>query len=166
MLLRRPRPPAASDAREALARFAELEKSPEHVHTYRISPLSLWNAASAGLTIDDVEQTLQTYAKYPVPPSLLVDVREQMERYGRLRIVADPDTDELTLAVPPADVALLEEVSRDRHVAELLGDRLDQQRWGLRLRTGARSSRRCCGWAGRLPTRPATATAPRSTTSG
>ncbi len=125
--------PKAGDARVALARFAELEKSPEHVHTYRLSPLSLWNAASAGLGADDVAATLETYAKYPVPPSLLVDVREQMERYGRLRIVRDDDTGELALTAAASDVPLLEEVARDRHVAALLRDRLDERRWTLRL---------------------------------
>src|SRR3712207_1029100 len=104
--------PKAEDARAALARFAELEKSPEHVHTYRITPLSLWNAASAGLTPDEVSATLEGYAKYPVPPSVLVETREQMSRYGRLRIVRDFDSG--ALALTTAEPALLEQVARDK----------------------------------------------------
>jgi DNA excision repair protein ERCC-3 len=123
--------PRAADARAALARFAELEKSPEHVHTYRISSLSLWNAASAGVDPDQVAATLTGFAKYPVPPSLLVDVREQMGRHGRLRLVRDFDSGGLALTT--AEVALLEEVARDRHVAPLLGERLHGNRFAVRL---------------------------------
>jgi DNA excision repair protein ERCC-3 len=123
--------PKAGDARAALARFAELERSPEHVHTYRISALSLWNAAAAGVTPDDVADTLTTYSKYPVPPSVLVDVRDEMARFGRLRLVRDFDTGGLALTTE--EPSLLEEVSRDRAVAEVLGERLDGNRFAVRL---------------------------------
>ena len=123
--------PKAGDARAALARFAELEKSPEHVHTYRITPLSLWNAASAGVDAGAVTATLTGYAKYPVPDSVLIDVRDQMARYGRLRIVRDFDSGGLALTT--AEPALLAEVSRDRTVGGLLGDRLDGNRFAVRL---------------------------------
>ncbi|MEX0658925.1 MAG: DNA repair helicase XPB [Egibacteraceae bacterium] len=123
--------PKAGDARAALARFAELEKSPEHVHTYRITPLSLWNAASAGVGGDDVTTTLTDYAKYPVPESVLVDVRDQMSRYGRLRLVRDFDSG--ALALTSAEPALLAEVTHDREVAGLLGERLDGNRHAVRL---------------------------------
>ena len=123
--------PKAGDARAALARFAELEKSPEHIHTYRITPLSLWNAASAGVDEGEVARTLTGYAKYPVPESVLVGVRDQMGRYGRLRIVRDFDTGGLALTT--AEPALLAEVTRDRAVAALLGERLDGNRYAVRL---------------------------------
>ena len=123
--------PKADDARAALARFAELEKSPEHIHTYRITPLSLWNAASAGVSSDDVAATLVDYAKYPVPEAVVVDVRDQMGRYGRLRLVRDFDSGGLALTTP--EPALLAEVARDRQVAALLGDRLDGNRYAVRL---------------------------------
>jgi DNA excision repair protein ERCC-3 len=123
--------PKAGDARGALARFAELEKSPEHVHTYRITPLSLWNAASAGVSDDDVAATLTDYAKYPVPESVLVDVRDQMGRYGRLRLVRDFDSG--ALALTSAEPALLAEIAHDRQVAALLGERLDGNRFAVRL---------------------------------
>ncbi len=123
--------PKAADARAALARFAELEKSPEHVHTYRLTPLSLWNAASAGVDADAVADTLTGYAKYPVPDAVLVGVRDQMNRYGRLRIVRDFDAG--ALALTTAEPALLAEVVRDRAVAALLGERLDGNRYAVRL---------------------------------
>ena len=123
--------PKASDARLALARFAELEKAPEHIHTYRITSLSLWNAASAGLSPGEVASTLTGFAKYPVPEAVLTEVHDQMGRYGRLRIVRDFDSGGLALTTH--EPALLAEVSRDKHIAELLGERLDGNRYAVRL---------------------------------
>lgn len=123
--------PKAEDARAALARFAELEKSPEHVHTYSITPLSLWNAASAGLEPGEVAATLKTYAKYPVPETVLAEIRNQMGRYGRVRIVRDFDTGGLALTTHQP--ALLEELVRDTTLSELIGQRLDGNRFALRL---------------------------------
>jgi len=123
--------PLAGDARAALARFADLEKAPEHVHTYRISPLTLWNAAVAGLSPGEVASTLTRYAKYPVAPSVLAEVHDQMGRYGRLRIVRDFDSGGLALIAH--EPSLVEEVSRDRLVGELLGERLDGNRVAVRL---------------------------------
>ncbi len=123
--------PKAGEARAALARFAELEKSPEHIHTYRITPLSLWNAASAGVTSDEVTAALTGLAKYPVPPSVLAEVGDQMGRYGRLVIVRDFDSG--GLAITTAEPAILEEVVREKSVAELVGERLDGNRFAVRL---------------------------------
>ena len=75
------------DARDVLARFAELEKSPEYVHTYRITPLSLWNAASAGMTADAILRGLERYSKYPLPDNVRVDVEDYISRYGRVKLV-------------------------------------------------------------------------------
>ena len=75
------------DARDVLARFAELEKSPEHIHTYRITPLSLWNAAAAGMSADSVIAALHEYSKYDVPGNVVVDIRDYTGRYGRLKLV-------------------------------------------------------------------------------
>ncbi len=122
--------PRYEDARGHLARFAELEKSPEHIHTYRISPLSLWNAAASGLSAGDVAAALTGFAKYPVAPAVLSQVHDLMGRYGRLRLVADHDT--AGLALVANEVALLEEVSRHKQVAPLLGDRLDGNRIAVR----------------------------------
>ncbi|MGE5589455.1 MAG: DNA repair helicase XPB [Bacillota bacterium] len=79
--------PAAEEARQLLGRFAELEKSPEHVHTYRITPLSLWNAAAGDVTPAEVLEGLARFAKYDVPEVVQRDVAELMSRYGRLRLV-------------------------------------------------------------------------------
>jgi DNA excision repair protein ERCC-3 len=119
--------PKADDARIALSRFAELEKSPEHIHTYRITPLSLWNAASAGLTPTDVANTLTTFAKYDVPPSILVDTQDQMSRYGRLEIHGTSTALRLTTTQP----TVLLEVSADKHVNALLGERLDDHTYAV-----------------------------------
>ena len=81
--------PRYAEARDALLAFAELVKSPEYVHTWRITALSLWNAAAAGHTADDVIAALERFAKYPIPPNVLHTVREKLERYGRLRLVRD-----------------------------------------------------------------------------
>lgn len=81
----------ADEARDALARFAELVKSPEHVHTYRLSRLSLWNAASAGVTEDFILRALDTHAKYPAPENVLAEVRDAFGRYGRLVLERAPD---------------------------------------------------------------------------
>ena len=123
--------PKAADARSALARFAELEKAPEHIHTYRITPLSLWNAASAGIEASEVCEILTDLSKYPVPPSVLTEVVDQMGRFGRLVIVRDFDSG--ALALTTEEPAILEEVVRDRTVGELVGERLDGNRYAVRL---------------------------------
>ena len=76
----------AEGARARLAQFAELEKSPEHIHTYRISPLSLWNAASAGVDVDAVLQALNDYSRYDVPENVSVGIRETIARFGQIRL--------------------------------------------------------------------------------
>ncbi len=83
----------AEDARSAIMPFAELEKSPEHIHTYRITPLSLWNAASAGLSPQDIQRVLEEYSRYPVPKSILEGFADTMARYGKIKLVADTPAD-------------------------------------------------------------------------
>jgi DNA excision repair protein ERCC-3 len=121
----------AGKARERLARFAELEKAPEHIHTYRLTPLSLWNAAVSGLDAGEVAMTLSGFAKYPVPPNVLTEVHDQMGRYGRIRLVRDFDSG--GLAITSEEAALIEEVSRDKAAGTLLGERLDGNRFAVRL---------------------------------
>ena len=104
----------AADCRKAIAPFAELERSPEHVHTYRLTPLGLWNARAAGHDAEQVVDTLLEYSRYAVPHSLLVDVAETMARYGRLRLEKHP-THGLTLA--SSDRPVLEEVLRAKKIA-------------------------------------------------
>src|ERR1051325_9647983 len=100
--------PKYAEARDALAPFAELEKSPEHIHTYRLSDLSLWNAAAAGLTADDMIVVLQKYSKFPVPMNLLTEISERVERYGRVKLVKHEDK----LKLICKDKPLLEELAR------------------------------------------------------
>jgi len=76
----------ANECRKAIAPFAELERAPEHVHTYRLTPLGLWNARAAGHDAEQVIDVLLRYSRYPVPHSLLVDIAETLDRYGRLRL--------------------------------------------------------------------------------
>jgi len=78
----------AEEARSAIMPFAELEKSPEHIHTYKITPLSLWNAASAGLSPQDIQRVLEEYSRYPVPKSILEGFADTMARYGKIKLVA------------------------------------------------------------------------------
>ena len=108
--------------RRAIAPFAELERAPEHVHTYRITPLGLWNARAAGHDAEQVVDTLMEFSRYPVPHALLVDVAETMSRYGRLRLEKHP-TQELVLVT--TDRPVLEEVMRHKRIAPMLGDRID-----------------------------------------
>lgn len=78
--------PLFEDARDAVASFAELVKSPEHIHTYRITPLSLWNAAAAGMTADLIIRNLGAFSKYDIPDNIIVEIREYIARYGRLKL--------------------------------------------------------------------------------
>src|SRR5688572_30781874 len=115
--------PKYAAARDALAPFAELEKSPEHIHTYRISNLSLWNAAAAGFTAEQVVGVLHQHTKFPIPPNLPADIAETVSRYGRVRLER---ADGGALRLVCRDVPLLEELARQKKVREYLGDRLDE----------------------------------------
>jgi DNA excision repair protein ERCC-3 len=113
--------PSADEARDALLAFAELVKSPEYVHTWRITPLSLWNAAAAGHTADEVIATLEKYAKYPVPANIPTSIRTKMARYGTLRLLRDGEW----LRLEADDPATLIELRGIKGVGDLLGDVLD-----------------------------------------
>jgi DNA excision repair protein ERCC-3 len=112
--------PEFEPARASLARFAELEKSPEHVHTYRITAVSLWNAAAAGMPADVIAATLDGISRYPVPQAVLADVRDLCARYGRLSLVDGAGGGLELVADEPA---LLTEVAHAPSVAALLGER-------------------------------------------
>src|SRR5947208_7083909 len=91
--------PRYTEARDALAPFAELEKSPEHIHTYRLTPLSLWNAAAAGLTAEAMLDVLRRFSKFPLPTNLAADISDLVGRYGRVQLErhTTPDGDKLRL---------------------------------------------------------------------
>lgn len=114
--------PDAQACRMAIAPFAELERSPEHVHTYRLTPLGLWNARAAGHDAEGVVDSLLRYSRYPVPHALLVDIAETMDRYGRLRLLNDPVHG---LVLHASDRAVLIEVAKSKKLAGMLGAQLD-----------------------------------------
>ena len=107
----------AADCRKAIAPFAELERSPEHIHTYRLTPLGLWNARAAGHDAEQVVDTLLEYSRYAVPHALLVDVADTMDRYGRLTLEKDGDR----LVLHTTDRPVLEEILRHKRIRPLLG---------------------------------------------
>jgi DNA excision repair protein ERCC-3 len=114
--------------------FAELEKSPEHIHTFRISPLSLWNAASAGLSPADVAAALDAYSRYPVPQGILEGFADTMARYGKIRLLEAEQSGELLLVAE--DTAILAEIGAVKSLDKLL----QQTGKGFRLRLTDRGS--------------------------
>lgn len=112
----------ADAARQAIAPFAELERAPEHVHTYRVTPLALWNARAAGHDAEQVVDALVNFSRYAVPQPLLVDIVDTMARYGRLQLVKHPAHG---LVLVSLDRAVLEEVLRHKKLAPMFGARLD-----------------------------------------
>jgi len=112
--------PRYSEARNRLARFAELVKSPEHVHTYKITPLSIWNACAAGMKADELTASLEQFSKYPVPEHVLFEIRDFASRYGRLRL----SHHEKGLALSSTDEALAREIEHNRHVNRFLARKL------------------------------------------
>lgn len=121
--------PHSEAAREAITPFAELIKSPEHIHTYRITPLSIWNARAAGLNTAAMIATLRQFAKYPVPEGVAQEIESLGRRYGLA--VIERDADGLVLRV--ADAPLAELLARERKVAPLLGERLTELVFRIRL---------------------------------
>ncbi|MEV1287805.1 DNA repair helicase XPB [Micromonospora sp. NPDC049679] len=115
--------PDAHACRMSIAPFAELERSPEHVHTYRLTPLGLWNARAAGHDAEGVVDALLKYSRYPVPHALLVDVAETMDRYGRLQLVNHPTHG---LVLHAFDRAVLTEVTKSKKLAGMFGARVDE----------------------------------------
>ena len=112
--------PLAEDARHDLAVFAELERAPEHVHTYRITRLGLWNARAAGHSAEQMIETLEKYSKFPIPQSVTVDIGETVGRYGRLVIERDADG---VLTLTASDRAVLAEIARAKKIGNLLFER-------------------------------------------
>ena len=113
----------AADARHDLAIFAELERAPEHIHTYRITKLGLWNARAAGHGSDYVLGVLDRYAKFAIPSSVRVDIQETMDRYGKLVIRRSPEG---VLLLTSESAAILLEASRSPRISALLGPRVSE----------------------------------------
>ena len=123
--------PDASDARHELAIFAELERAPEHIHTYRITRLGLWNARAAGHDADFIIDSLTRWSKFELPGSVVSEIRSTIDRFGKLVITRD---DEGLILVSDSD-AVMAEVSSNKKVAELLEGRVDS---GFRIQPWAR----------------------------
>ncbi len=115
---------AYEEARDALAGFAELITSPEHYHTYRISPLSLWNAASSGLNADAIIATLKRYSRYPVPENIIYEIRDQVGRYGKLRLIKEGEQ----LILESDEEMLITQFLADGKLKEFLGKKLSPKR--------------------------------------
>ncbi|MGL5829346.1 MAG: DNA repair helicase XPB, partial [Angustibacter sp.] len=114
--------PQATACRQAIAVFAELERAPDHVHSYRLTPLGLWNASAAGHDAEQVVDTLLRYSRYAIPHALLVDVADTMSRFGRLSLAKHPSHG---LVLSCTDRPVLEEVLRNKKVQALVGARID-----------------------------------------
>lgn len=112
--------PLADAAREKLVHFSELVKSPEHVHTFRLTPLSIWNARGAGMKVDDMLETLIDFSRYPPPEFILMDLQDLAGRYGRVTLKKNGSYLELSIL----DVPTAELLSRDKKIAPLLEKRL------------------------------------------
>ncbi len=119
--------PLYPEARDAIAPFAELEKSPEHIHTYRLTPLSLWNAAAAGMPADAMIEALERFSKFPLPSNVPADLRELVSRYGRVRL----ERIDGQLRLITQDRPLLEELARQRGVRDYLGERFDDTSFAI-----------------------------------
>lgn len=116
--------PRYTDARDQVARFAELVKSPEHIHTYQVSPLSLWNAAASGMTADEIIEAISEFSRYPVPENVFVEICDQVSRYGKLKLVQDAGR----LLLVSDDEAIINRILRLRKVQQYLGDQVDENR--------------------------------------
>ena len=115
-------------ARDALARFAELEKSPEHIHTYRITPLSLWNAAAAGETGEAIVDVLSTYGKYDLPANVRLDILDYISRYGLLKLTRNPgDAQSAPLRLVSDDTALIAQIANHKKTQPFILSHLDEQ---------------------------------------
>jgi DNA excision repair protein ERCC-3 len=113
--------PLHAEARDAVAQFAELEKSPEHIHTYRLSPLSLWNAAAGGMSAQMIIELLTSYSKYDIPANIIFDIREYISRYGRIKLIRDGDA----LLLTSSDAALIAEIIHHKRTQPFLLRQLD-----------------------------------------
>jgi len=110
--------------RDVLARFAELEKSPEHIHSYRITPLSLWNAAASGMTAPDILSGLEEYSKYELPGNVVRDITDYIGRYGRIKLVKEDGQ----LHLVSDDVPLIAEVVRHKSIQPFIKAQLSLTR--------------------------------------
>ncbi|MBX7246255.1 MAG: DEAD/DEAH box helicase [Candidatus Sumerlaeaceae bacterium] len=126
--------PLYEEVRDFLSQFAELRKSPEYLHTYALTPLSLWNAASAGLKVAEIVEGLEKYSKYDVPPNVITEVRELMRRFGTIKLVKNLDTgDEILVS---KDVNAISEIMASPHVRAFVENEISANE--IKLKPGTR----------------------------
>lgn len=126
--------PTYEAARDAIAPFTELVKSPEHLHTYRISHLSLWNAAATGLTAKDIEERLEAQSKYPVPGSVITEIEDYMSRYGLLKLFKEGEELVLESTDPVAFLEIMNMKEVEPYILKLVSDTkaiVDPERRGM-----------------------------------
>ncbi len=114
--------PQYEDARNELSRFAELEKSPEYIHTYRITPLSLWNAAAAGMSAEAIVEALSKFSKFPIPSNITTDIRDYISRYGRIKLLVEDGK----MILRSQDKLLITEVERNKNITSFIYRKLDE----------------------------------------
>ncbi len=114
--------PLSEEVRDAILPFAELEKSPEHIHTYRITPLSLWNAASAGLTAKEILTRIERYSRYAVPSIVITTIKEQMDRYGLLTLIKRGDA----LILQSDDVHIIREIVTHKQIQKFIEGQISE----------------------------------------
>ncbi len=112
------------EVRDYLVLFAELVKSPEHIHTYRLTPLSLWNAAAAGISAKMILDTLERYSKYAIPENVKYEIMDNIERYGKIRLVQNK-ADEGSLLLISEDDMLIREIWNNKQVRAFVEDQVD-----------------------------------------
>ena len=125
--------PSFEIVRDELAKFAELVKSPEHIHTYRVTPLSLWNASASGVSYEQILDTFNTWSKYPVPQNLLQEIQDHGTRYGKLRLVKKGER----LALEMDDRALFWELENQKSLFGMLAEPYPDEK-GIYLHEGKR----------------------------
>jgi len=122
--------PLYEEARDHLVLFAELIKSPEYIHTYRLTPLSLWNAAAAGVTEKFIIETFEKFSKYPVPENVIYDIRDLLLRYGKIRLEKHPSNEDLLLLVSD-DTLLMKEISHHKTVKQYIVNKIDERTFAV-----------------------------------
>ena len=113
--------PGAEDARHDISLFADLERAPEHIHTYRITRLAVWNAEAAGHTAEEMIGLLSAHSRFPLPDNVVADITDWVSRCGRVELVRPEGSDEITLR---GDEAIMAEVTAHKKIAPHLTQRL------------------------------------------
>lgn len=115
--------PDFEEVRDSISPFAELQKSPEYIHEYRITPLSLWNAAASGLKPESIIETLKRHSRYAVPDNVIITISEQMGRYGYLKLIRENDH----LILTSVDPSLMTEIYHNKKVEQCIEQRIDDR---------------------------------------